>query len=203
MSFAVTAAVTAVASIGMGLYGASQQASAQEDAAKYQSEAGGRQRAQSEWEAKQIWVQGQEETRKVRSKAIQLRAQQVAGMAQSGIMIGDGSSQSLLDETTSLAEQDVMAVLYNAARGQQAKEEAGRLAERDALFQSNQLYKQASITMIGATGQAFGQISSLAGSAAARSGGGNTKASGGSGASGSFLSQSSGAITPSFKSGNY
>jgi hypothetical protein len=175
MSFAVSAVVVGVAGIGMSMYGASQQASAQEQAAKYQNEAGGRQLAQSEWEAKQIWHEAEQQSKIIRTKAIQMRGTQVAQQAASGVLIGDGSSQTLLDETQKLAEQDVMSTLYNGARGVLAKEEAGRLAAQDARFQSQQLYSAAQSTMIGATASGLSSLSSLALGAKANFGGGGKK----------------------------
>jgi hypothetical protein len=168
MSFSIAAGVVAVAGVGLSVYGASQQASGQKKAARYQTEAGGRQQAQSEWEAEQIWKQAEDQARQIRAKAIQMRGQQVASMAASGILIGDGSSQALLDETTNLAELDAMATLYNGARGVLAKEEEGRLARQDAVFQSQQLYKQANYGMIGALGSAMSTLGSVGGSMASK-----------------------------------
>lgn len=204
MSCAIAAAAIAVVGVGVSMYAASEQASSQREAAKYQTEAGGRQRAQSEWEAEQIWKQAEQESSIIRSKAIQLRGTQVAQQAASGVMVGDGSAQAMLDETTKLAEQDVMATLYNGARGVLAKEEAGRLAEQDALFQSKQLYASARNTMIGATGSAITSLASIGMGAAARSGSAGMKTSPSySPGSSSFASQASGSISPTFLSGNY
>lgn len=144
MSFVYSAAALA----SLQLYSANQSARAQKDAAKYQAHAGGRALAVSEFEAEQINKQAGFEVKKVRDASINLRAQQIASQAASGVVIGDGTTQAMLDETTALAEQDVMAILYNASLGKMMKQEEGRLAASSSQFQARQLGKQSELTLL-------------------------------------------------------
>ena len=72
----------------------------------------------------------------------------MASQAASGVVIGDGTTQAMLDETTALAEQDVMAILYNASLGKMMKQEEGRLAASSSQFQARQLGKQSELTLL-------------------------------------------------------
>ena len=144
MSFVYSAAALA----SLQLYSANQASRAQKDAAKYQAQAGGRALAVSEFEAEQINKQAGFEVKKVRDASINLRAQQIASQAASGVVIGDGTTQAMLDETTALAEQDVMAILYNASLGKMMKQEEGRLAASSSQFQARQLGKQSELTLL-------------------------------------------------------
>ena len=90
-----------------------EQAASQINASIYQAEAGGRQQAITAFEAAQIYKNTSDNVRQIRRGAIEARGKQVAQLSSAGVMIGDGSAQTLIDETTNLAEQDVMATLYN------------------------------------------------------------------------------------------
>lgn len=140
MSFAAIAVGVVGAAVSAGM-GAMQQSAANK-ASKYGAQSAGRQQAQSEYEAKLIVEQSKEEAREIRANAVRLRGQQVAVQAASGVIIGDGSSQAMLDEVSALSEEDAVAVLMSGANGFIAKKEEGRLAALDGMFQSKQLATQ-------------------------------------------------------------
>lgn len=56
------------------------------------------------------------EAQQIRAQSIQVRGSQMASMAKAGIVIGDGSTQSMLDETIRLTEQDAVAALQRGAK---------------------------------------------------------------------------------------
>jgi hypothetical protein len=152
MSFAAIAVgvVSAAVSAGMGMA----QQSAANKAAGYTAEAAGRQAAQSEYEAKLIVEQSKEDARKVRSSAIKLRGSQVAAQAASGVIVGDGSSQAMLDEVSQLSEEDAVSFLMSGANGFISKVQEGRFAALEGAFQSKQLITQGRNAMIGGFAQA-------------------------------------------------
>lgn len=159
MSFYIVA--VGATSVALSVYGATQQSKSLKESAKYQNQAGGRAQAVSEFEAKQIEKQTSDEIKKVRRNAINYRASQVASQVQSGVVIGDGSTQALLDETTSLAEQDAIAIMYNGSRGILSKEEEGRLAAEQERMGAKAAYGQSRAIMIGATANAIGSLGTI------------------------------------------
>ncbi|BBL57005.1 virion core protein, T7 gp14 family [Methylomonas koyamae] len=169
------------ASAAMAAKSSSDQSSAQKKAGKYSAQSAGRQQAQAEYEAKQIMEQANEQARQVRAEAISVRGKQIANQAASGVVVGDGSAQAMVDEVTRLAEQDAVAYLMSGANGSISANEKGRLARMDGEFQSKQFYTQASNTMTNGMIGAGASLLSSAGSLGAKSGmtfgemGGNIK----------------------------
>jgi hypothetical protein len=157
---ATSLAVTAVGT-GVSMYGASQQASAQRKAGKQAAISGGMAQAQSEYEAKNIIEQSQEQARLIRQKALMARGTQVATAASSGVLVGDGSTQTMVDEVSRLAEQDAVAVLWSGAAGYISKNEEGRLASQNGLFQSQQANAAARTTLISGFGNAMSSTANM------------------------------------------
>lgn len=178
--------VALAASAAMSAKGASDQADAQHKAGIYSAQSAGRQQAQSDYEAKQIIEQSQEQARQVRAQAIAVRGKQVATQAANGVIVGDGSAQAMVDEVTKLSEQDAVAYLMSGANGYISKTEQGRLARMDGEFQSKQLLTQASNTRF--NGMMNAGISLLGGAAKMGSMGGFSGGAGSAGSTGSTYS---------------
>ena len=154
---------TSVASIGMGVAGSMAQASAQRKAGVQSARNAGMQQAQSEYEAQEAIRQSQEKARVIRSEAVKARANQVATAAASGVMVGEGSTQSMVDEVTSLSEQDVVAILWDGANGYISSTEEGRMARMQGEFQAKQANTMANATLIQGFGSALGQVGGMMG----------------------------------------
>jgi hypothetical protein len=161
MSAAIAAVAVSAIGVGLSAYGASQQASAQKKAGSYAAKQGGIQQAQDEYTAKQIIEQAQEKARQVRSAAIKARGTQVATAAASGVLVGDGSTQTMVDEVTNLAEQDAVAYLWEGANGSMSANEQGRLARMQGEFNYQQSQSAARATLIQGYGQAASQLGQL------------------------------------------
>jgi hypothetical protein len=165
MSFAITAVAVSAVGIGVSMYGSSQQASAQKKAGTQAAKNGGIQQAQSEFEAGRLIEQSQEEARKVRQEAIYARGTQAATAASAGVLVGDGSVQSMTDEVTRLAEQDAVQILWSGANGYMSKTEEGRLAAENGRFQSQQANAAAKATLISGYAGAISSMGSTLGKA--------------------------------------
>lgn len=164
MSAAIASVTVAAIGVGLSAYGASQQASAQSKAGKQAAISSGQQQAQNEFEAKRIIEQTQEEARKARAQAIYARGTQVATAASAGVLVGDGSVQSMSDEVTRLSEQDAVAILFSGANGYINKNESGRLAAENGRFQSQQANAASRSTLLAGFGSALQDAGSVAGS---------------------------------------
>lgn len=70
-----------------------------------------------ELEGERIKEEAKVRASRIREAAIKMRGAQNAAMAANGIMVGFGSAQTAVDETTHLAERDVLVMLENAAQG--------------------------------------------------------------------------------------
>lgn len=119
--------VSAIIGIGTAVgaytgYRASEDAA---EAAEQQAEA--RQQA-TQTEAANIQAAAELEVQQLYRDAVKYRSAQVARQGAAGVMVGAGSTQQMIDETTRLAEQDALVMLENAERGILAKREEGRLA---------------------------------------------------------------------------
>jgi hypothetical protein len=195
----VVMGVAMAASAAMSAKGASDQADAQAEAGAYTAKSAGRNRARSDFEAQQILDKSQEQARQVRAQAIAVRGKQIATQAASGIVVGDGSAQAMVDEVTQLAEQDAVAYLMSGANGYISQSEKGRLEQMDGEFQAKQLMKQSNNTrfngIVGAGIQLVGGLASLGsmGGTGSMGSGGGGGGSGGStsGFGGGWASQSS------------
>lgn len=71
----------------------------------------------SEMEQKAMIQASKEQALKILSSAQFVRSAQVAQNAGNGVLIGEGSSQTMQDRTTELAMSDALATLYSGARG--------------------------------------------------------------------------------------
>ena len=85
----------------------------------------GRQAALDEIEARGIEKEAQETAVRIYGKAAAVKGQQVAQLAASGVVVGDGSAQAVLDETDKLSRIDAMAAVMTGTRQASAKR-AGR-----------------------------------------------------------------------------
>lgn len=93
-------------------------ASKSANAAAYRSELdGARQEARIGIEAQYEVQRAREEATRIKQQAVIKRGAQVAQMAASGVVVGNGSSQAMIDETIRLANQDAIAVMMDGARG--------------------------------------------------------------------------------------
>ena len=79
--------------------------------------------------AESIKEQSLQTAENIRADAIMIRSKQVASFASSGVMVGNGSAQAMVDETLKLSEQDVWITIYNGEKGYLTAMENGRLTE--------------------------------------------------------------------------
>ncbi len=191
----VVMGVAMAASAAMSAKGASDQADAQAEAGAYTAKSAGRNRARSDFEAQQIIDKSHEQARQVRAQAIAVRGKQIATQAASGIVVGDGSAQAMVDEVTQLAEQDAVAYLMSGANGYISQSEKGRLEQMDGEFQAKQYMKQSNNTrfngIVGAGIQLVGGLASLGMMSGSGGGGGSAGGGSTSGFGGGWASQSS------------
>lgn len=99
-----------------------------------------RQAALDEFEARGLEEEGKRAALKIYTQSAAVKSQQLAQLAYSGVVVGDGSAQAVIDETDKLTRQDAMATLYSADR-QAASKRAGASARMrggdDALLTGN------------------------------------------------------------------
>jgi len=174
MSFAISAVVIGVVGAGISAAGAVSSSNAQKKAGKYGAEAGGRQKAQSEYESKIILEKSQEQARQVRAQAINVRGTQIATAASSGVLVGDGSSQDMVDEVSRLSEQDAVAYLWDGANGSISATEQGRLADLEGQQRAKQANAAANATLVSGFGSALTQLGSAGLGIAGAAKGGST-----------------------------
>lgn len=79
-------------------------------------------------EAAAMQKQAQLDSDKTLNNARYFRGAQVAQNASGGVLVGEGSSQVMLDRTEELAMSDALATLYAGARGAQQAETSGQFA---------------------------------------------------------------------------
>lgn len=77
--------------------------------------------------AANIKEQAEYEAKKIRGEAVRIRGTQVAQQAASGVLVGNGSTAAMVDETVRLAEEDAYITLYNGEKGFLQSMEQGRL----------------------------------------------------------------------------
>lgn len=64
-------------------------------------------------EADDVMTQAHTEADMIRAKAVAFRGAQAVQQAASGVMVGEGSAQTVVDQTTQLAMSDTLATLYS------------------------------------------------------------------------------------------
>ena len=132
---------------------------ASNDAAQESYNRGEYQLANSMTEGRHVQEQAGEEARKILASALVLRGKQVATQAASGLLVGDGSSADMIDETERLAKEDTFITLMNGERGYLYKMEEGRLAKREADIQAKSYIKQGNASLLSAAGSAASSMS--------------------------------------------
>ena len=106
----------------------------------------------AEERAEMIKKQSVMEAQKIQAAALRFRGKQIATQAAAGVVVGDGSAQTMVDETTRLAEQDIYITLYNGERGEFFAMEEGRLAEMMGDAQSDAYEAQGGATLLSSVG---------------------------------------------------
>lgn len=109
-------AVSAVSAAGSAKAGKAAQAASNE--AAYKSELqGARSEARSGIEAQYVVDRAREEANRIKQQATIKRGAQIAAAANSGVVVGNGSTQQMVDETMRLATQDAISAMMDGARG--------------------------------------------------------------------------------------
>lgn len=123
-------------------------------AAKREDQRAAEQKILDEQHAADIKEQAAYEAKKIRAEAIKIRSSQVAQQAASGVMVGNGSTQAMVDETTRLAEQDAYITLFNGEKGYLYSMEQGRLAMMESKARSRSIRDQGKASLLGSVSQA-------------------------------------------------
>lgn len=118
------------------------------DAADAQDAANAQQAKLNKEHAANIKEQAKQEADKIRSEAIVIRGKQVAQQASSGVLVGNGSTQAMVDETTRLAEQDAYITLYNGEKGYLKTMEEGRLMAMEGRARSESYRAQGTASLL-------------------------------------------------------
>ena len=71
-----------------------------------------RQAALDEFDARNTEEEAERKALSIYTQSIQVKSQQVAQIAASGVVVGDGSASAIVEETDKLARMDAMAALY-------------------------------------------------------------------------------------------
>lgn len=87
-------------------------------------------------EADSVRRQTQSEVDKVKTAAIAYRSSQSAALAASGVVVGEGSAQTIIDKTSQLAESDVLALMYSGVDRSQAILRSGEFAQTSGYNQA-------------------------------------------------------------------
>ncbi len=117
-----------------------------------------------ELEADGIKEAAQSQADGIRAQARRLRGSQKAQQAASGVVVGAGSAQIALDDTTALSEADALVMTYNAINGITSANAAGRFAMLAGRNQAGALQTQGYASLLsGAAGAAnsYSQYKSL------------------------------------------
>ena len=90
----------------------------------------------------------------IRKQSVVYQAVQVAGQAASGAIVGDGSTQAMIDHTISLANQDAIATIYTAKSRAKAIKRSGDIALIDANARADSIKKQGVASLLQSIGSA-------------------------------------------------
>lgn len=87
--------------------------------------------------------QAQTEADSIREKAIAYRGMQHVQQAASGVVIGEGTAQAMVDRTSELATADVLATLYSGANKATAIKQGADMSNSTAVRQANMVMEKA------------------------------------------------------------
>lgn len=155
---AVAVGIAGIAVAGYGIYSGNKAA---KDAAGRQDRLTAEQKMLDAEHARNIKIQAAQEAQKVRASAVQIRGKQIASQASSGVLVGDGSTHAMVDETLRLAEQDAWIIIYNGNKGYLKSMADGKLAQQAGQAQSSAYRDQARATTISGFGSLLSQTSSV------------------------------------------
>lgn len=94
-------------------------------------------------EAEDVTNQAQTEADKIREQAIAYRGAQTVQQAASGVVIGEGTAQALLDRTSELATADVLATLYSGTNKATAIKQGADLQQDASVRNANATMEKA------------------------------------------------------------
>ena len=117
-----------VASAALSLISGSMSASAARKQAQAQQNQQYMNAMLRELENEQIKEAAVKEAALIRFRANRLRGSQIAQQAATGVVIGEGSAQAVIDDTQALAEADALVVAYNGIAGIRSNNAAARFA---------------------------------------------------------------------------
>lgn len=141
------------------------------NAAGYESElAAARGQARITIESQYAREDALSQVQKIRGQSLQVRGQQMAAMANAGVVVGNGSTQAMLDETKRLTEQDAVVHLQMAARQVTSNDVRYRDTRDLAEANANSLAAQGRAARISGDAAAVSQVAGLIGSASQVSG---------------------------------
>lgn len=127
----------AVASMATSLIGGAKQAKAHTKSAWSSMETGAYNDAQKAVESDQIREAADLKAKQIKSSALFMRGKQIANQAASGVVVGDGSAQAMVEQTIALSSQDVFVELYNGAASSLYAMNAGKNYGIAAMAQSD------------------------------------------------------------------
>lgn len=108
--------IAAVGSAVLGAYSASQQASQQKAALKYQAQVDRNNAQIAEWNAQAIARKGERDIIAQQRKNAAIMGSQRAGFASRGIDLSEGSPLNILSDTAYFGDQDVLTIADNTAK---------------------------------------------------------------------------------------
>lgn len=112
-----TTTVLLAASVAASAAAASKQSQAQKKAANAANAEAQYGAAMTDMQAEDIKRKANEDADKILVQAAKIRSTQGAQIASSGFMLGEGTAQTVIDETTRLSTADALVVLYDGIDG--------------------------------------------------------------------------------------
>lgn len=138
----------AVVGVGAALYGAYSGKKAADKAEGQNNRQIAAQAAADKEHAAAIKEQSVQEANKVRAESVVFRGKQVASQASSGVLVGNGSAQAMVDETIRLSERDAYTILYNGEQGYLFTMDQSRLNQMAGRAQSEAYQAQGQASLL-------------------------------------------------------
>lgn len=109
-------------------------------------------------EAEEVTKQAETEADKIRTQAIAFRGSQTVQQAASGVVIGEGTAQAMIDRTSELATADVLATLYSGANKSTVIKQGGDMQREASVRQANAIMDKANADSSAYKMQAVGSL---------------------------------------------
>lgn len=152
--------IAAVVAIGGSLVGGAMGSSGQRKAGKAQLNAQFHNAMLSELKGEQFRRGQDQKADRIKAAALRMRGQQQASLAARGIVLGEGSAQTVIDETEALAERDALITIYDGIAGEQSASEDARAMRKGGENAASSANAAANATIVNSVAGAANSYSS-------------------------------------------